>query len=97
MLKVTENPDSLDIDVIAKPKASRNKIEGVHDGALKISVTAAPEKGKANDAIIGLLSKKLKIPKSAITVLRGETSRKKKLRIEGITRDRFLRIVGADR
>jgi len=54
---------------------------------LKARVTAVPEKGKANKALIALLSKSLKVPKSMITVVSGETSRQKILRIEGDPED----------
>lgn len=66
------------------PKASRNRIEGVvgeADGgaALKVSVTAAPEDGKANAAVIALLAKSWKIAKSAFTITAGATDRRKLL------------------
>jgi uncharacterized protein (TIGR00251 family) len=69
------------------PKASRSGIqEWVMDenGApcLKVSVTAVPEKGKANKALIDLLAKEWRIPKSAIAIIRGETDRNKILQID---------------
>ncbi|MCX6646575.1 MAG: DUF167 domain-containing protein [bacterium] len=66
---------------------------GIHDGALKIAVTAAPEKGKANKAVINLLSKILKIPKNSISIDSGETSPNKKITIQGITADRINEIL----
>ena len=72
-----------------QPKASANKILGEHDGALKISVTASLEKGKANAAVLALLSKELGVPKSSIEIVRGETSRLKTLRIHGTTKQAF--------
>lgn len=70
------------------PKASRNAVQGwanTADGGrvLKVSVTAVPEKGKANDALIALLSKEWHIPKNAFSLLRGETDRLKTVRISG--------------
>jgi uncharacterized protein (TIGR00251 family) len=59
------------------PKARRDAITGVHAGALKISVTAAPEKGKANDAVVKFLAKALGLPKGAVEVVAGETSQDK--------------------
>ncbi len=69
------------------PKASQNKIEGWAldvDGSkiLRAKVTAVPEGGKANAALIKLLSKMLHIPKSSISLIRGETSRVKHFEIE---------------
>ncbi len=71
------------------PGAKKNDVAGwVTDSAggrvLKIQVTAVPEKGKANAAMIELLSKHWGVPKSAITILRGETSRTKVLEVEGL-------------
>jgi len=76
------------IAVRLTPKASQNKIQGwVQDAAgnrvLKASVTAVPEKGKANAALIELLAKNWKIPRSAITLFKGETDRNKILIIKG--------------
>lgn len=70
------------------PKASRQRIEGLQpqaDGAsaLKVSVTAAPEGGKANAAVIKLLAKDWRLPKSAFSVRTGAASRHKLLFIEG--------------
>lgn len=70
------------------PKAGRARVGPVVTGAdgtglLKVAVTEAPEKGKANAALIRLLAKTWRLPKSAITVARGAADRNKTLRIEG--------------
>lgn len=70
------------------PKASRDALGGVRidaDGGahVKASVTAAPEGGKANAALIALLAKTWRLPKSAITVVAGATARQKTLLIAG--------------
>ena len=54
---------------------------------LKARVTAVPEKGKANKALVALLSKALKIPKTTISIISGDTARQKILRIEGDPED----------
>jgi uncharacterized protein len=69
------------------PKASHNKIEGwtldeKGQKVLRVKVTAVPEDGKANTALIKLLSQKLHISKSRISLVRGGTSRMKQLEIE---------------
>ncbi|MCC7304845.1 MAG: DUF167 domain-containing protein [Alphaproteobacteria bacterium] len=71
------------------PKAKRNAITGWMEGPdgqkiLKVSVTAVPEKGKANKALIELLAEHYKIPKSSISLLRGETERLKTLVIPDV-------------
>ena len=50
---------------------------GIHAGALKVSVTAAPERGKANDAVVKLLAEALDLPKGSIEIVAGETSHDK--------------------
>ena len=57
------------------PKSSRNEIVGIQeDGSLKLKITAAPEKGKANAAICDFLASEFGVPKRNVEILRGETS-----------------------
>ena len=60
-----------------KPGAKKNAIVGVHGGALKLAVAAAPEKGKANRAVVALLAEALGLPASAVALPAGETSQDK--------------------
>lgn len=74
------------------PNGGRDAFDGVDVAAdglahLKARVSAVPEKGKANKALIVLLSKSLKTPKSSITVVSGDTARQKILRIDGDPED----------
>lgn len=66
-----------------KPGAKRNALLGRHGEALKLSVTAPPDKGKANRAVIELLAEALDLPASAIEIVGGAGSRDKTVRIEG--------------
>jgi uncharacterized protein YggU (UPF0235/DUF167 family) len=80
--------DGIDIHVRLTPKSSRDALEGVEtraDGAraLKARVRAVPEDGKANEALIALVAKSLKIPASRIRLTTGATSRQKTLFLEG--------------
>lgn len=68
--------------------ASADRIEGTElrdDGTavLRVRVTAVPDKGKANAAVIALIAKAASIPKSAITLVSGDTARQKTLRLSG--------------
>jgi len=94
MLKLTEQNGAVEFEVLAKPKASRNEVIGVHDGALKVAVTAPPEKGKANAAIVKLLADILEVPSSSIEIVSGETSRRKRVRIEGIDAADIAKLAG---
>jgi uncharacterized protein (TIGR00251 family) len=87
---INELPDGLELRVRAVPRASRDEIQGVHDGALKIRLTTPPVDGKANHDLIKFLSKTLKIPKSLIELTQGETARLKTFRIRGITREALI-------
>ena len=72
------------IEVKVHPKAKRNAIELSDGSTIKVSVTAAPERGRANQALVALLAKRLGIPKGAVRLVRGERSRTKVLLVEGI-------------
>ena len=76
--------DGTILPVRAHPGARRNEIRGVQDGMLRVSVTQAPEKGKANKAVVELLSKKLGLKKSQIELIAGETSHQKRFLVRGI-------------
>ena len=83
-----EGKDCLLVDLRLQPGASRAKVDGLaqlDDGAtvLKVRVTAPPENGKANAALIKLLAKAWKRPKSALTLVAGQTDRRKTLALAG--------------
>lgn len=79
--------DGLVLTVRASPKASRNAVQGVMktpDGlALKIAVTAPPDKGKANAAVAALLAKAFGVSKTSVSVVAGQADRRKILRVKG--------------
>ena len=78
MLALEPHGDGAILPVRAQPGARRNEIRGEQNGMLKVCVTQSPEKGKANKAIVDLLSKKLAVKKSQIELLAGETSHQKR-------------------
>ncbi|SFW02213.1 Uncharacterised ACR, YggU family COG1872 [Chlamydia abortus] len=67
------------LEVKVTPKSKQNTIVGFEGEVLKIRVTEVPEKGKANEAVIALLAKALSLPKRDITLILGDTSRKKRI------------------
>ncbi|MBY5443390.1 DUF167 domain-containing protein [Rhizobium leguminosarum] len=84
--------DHLRLAVRLTPNGGRDALDGIEvDGKgeafLKARVTSVPEKGKANKALILLIAKSLRIPKSSISLVSGETARKKILRIDGDPED----------
>lgn len=84
MIKVDEKNGAASFNVRVCPGASRTKIVGEHDGALKVAVSAAPEKGKANKALLTALAKALGAKKADITLVSGETSRTKRISLRGV-------------
>ncbi|MCJ9695885.1 DUF167 domain-containing protein [Rhizobium sp. PRIMUS64] len=84
--------DHLRLAVRLTPNGGRDAIDGIEadsegEAFLKARVTAVPEKGKANKALILLIAKSLRIPKSSVSLVSGETARKKILRIDGDPED----------
>lgn len=72
------------LDLKVSPKAARNAVTGWMGEVLKVSVTAAPEKGKANQAVEALLAEALGLAKSAVKVVAGQTSKQKRVEIAGL-------------
>ena len=75
------------------PNAGRNEISGYKEGVLQVKVAAAPVKGKANKALTDLLAERLGIRKSAITIIKGETSRNKVVLINGISSENLSKLL----
>lgn len=73
------------IAVHVTPKAGRDEIAGWHGSEVAVRVTTAPEAGKANAAVRELVALALRVPKSSIRVVRGETSRHKMLEADGVS------------
>lgn len=87
MIALEDHADGVVLSVRARAGARRSGIQGEHDDALKIAVTTAPEKGKANQSIIAVLSKGLGLRKSQIELLSGATSPQKRFLISQVGKD----------
>ena len=75
------------------PRSSRNEIADREGSVYRIKVTSPPVDGKANKALIALLSKHLKIPKKDIQIISGEKSRNKRVRINGVSGNEISRLM----
>ena len=84
MIALEGHPDGTILAVRAHAGARRNAIRGQQAGSLQVSVTQAPEKGKANKAIIAVLSDELSLRKSQFELLSGETSSQKRFLVRDI-------------
>lgn len=79
------------IVVTVSPGASRSELVGRHGDGWKVRVAAAPERGRANEALLALLAEKLGLPRSRLAVVAGQTSRRKIVEVEGLDLDEISR------
>ena len=77
------------LSVRAQAGARRNEVRGLHEGALKLSVTQVAEKGKANLALRDLLAKSLALKKSQVELIAGQTSPHKRFLIRELSHDQL--------
>jgi uncharacterized protein len=91
MVNYSESDESLIFTVRVVPRASKSQIVGAHDGALKIRIAAAPIEGAANAELIKVLARTFDVPKSAVEIVSGETSKTKQIRIAGVGNAEKLR------
>lgn len=80
-----EADDGVRIQLRVAPRASKNAIEPADARGLRVRVTAAPDDGKANVAVVKLLAKRLGVAASAVAIIRGETARDKVVEVRGLT------------
>jgi uncharacterized protein (TIGR00251 family) len=80
---------SAEIRVRLRPRGSKDELAGMRDGVLQAKVTAPPVDGKANRALCKLIAKRLGVAPSRVGVVRGEKSREKVVRVDGLDRDRI--------
>jgi hypothetical protein len=80
-LELTPFPGGTRLRLRVKAGARTTAIVGAHGGALKVSVAAAPERGKANRAVVELLAEALGLPSSAVTIVSGKSSQDKVVEI----------------
>jgi uncharacterized protein len=78
------------LTVRVQPRASRDEMAGVMEGALKIRLCAPAVENRANEALIEFLAGLLKTPKSAVRIQSGERGRTKRVEIRGVTRQQVL-------
>jgi len=72
------------VDIHVIPNAARTQAEGVHDGALRVRLHAPPVDGKANLALMAWLATSLGVAKNKVSLVRGQTSKRKQLRVSAL-------------
>lgn len=85
MISINESSTGTTFAIKVQPRAKRNAIVGTLGDALKVSLTAPPVDGKANEACIDFFAKLLKVPRSSVTIAAGQTSRNKVIRVAGLS------------
>ena len=86
IVDIQERDGAVTFRVRVQPRASRDEVSGVMEGALKVRLRAPALENRANEALCEFLATLLKRPKSAVRILGGEHSRTKRIAIEGVTR-----------
>ena len=93
MLDIRQEKGGASFAVKVAPRASRNQISQVSEGALKVRLTAPPVDGAANQALVKLLAKTLGLPKSKVQVIKGFKSRDKRVLVEGLEPNQIIRLL----
>jgi uncharacterized protein (TIGR00251 family) len=95
MITVTDHEEGCVLPVRAQPGARRSGVQGEQAGALKVAVTAPPQDGRANDALVEVLREALGVRRSQIELVAGATGRDKRFLIRGLTRAELERRLAA--
>lgn len=90
MVEIKVSDTDIRFGVHVTPGAKRNLAAGAHDQSLRVSVTAPPDKGKANDLVVEVLAKALGVKRSQCEILSGHTSRRKVVRIQATNHSEII-------
>jgi uncharacterized protein (TIGR00251 family) len=82
------------LELLIQPRASRTRVVGEHDGRLKVQLAAPPVDGEANAALVEFLAHALHVKRAEVTVLRGDTGRRKTVQVEGVTAEVVEAVLG---
>jgi uncharacterized protein (TIGR00251 family) len=74
----------VELAVLVQPRASRSRLLGEHDGRLKVQLAAPPVDGEANAALVALLAEVFAVARRQVTIVSGDTGRRKRVRVSGI-------------
>jgi uncharacterized protein len=85
MISIHDTPGGATFAIKIHPRARKNAMTGKPGDALKLSLTASPVEGRANEACIEFLANLLKVPRSSVTIASGLSSRRKVIRVSGVS------------
>jgi uncharacterized protein len=94
MIPLHETSAGVSFTVKVHPRAKKNAITGEIGDALKLSLTAPPVEGRANQACIEFFANLLEVPRSSVTIASGQTSRRKVIRVAGLSVEELRRRLG---
>jgi uncharacterized protein len=89
VIQISVRGNTVSFQVRVVPRSSRDSIEGEHNGALKIRLTAPPVDNRANEGLRRFLANHLNLPVSAVRIASGEMSRIKRVEIRGVTTEQI--------
>ena len=84
-LDLHEDENGVLLRVHAKPRSSKSRVLGVRDGALQVAIAAPPVDGAANDELVRTIAEHFGIPKRRVTLASGESSKRKRLHLAGVS------------
>jgi uncharacterized protein (TIGR00251 family) len=93
-MRIDETPLGAIFEVKVHPRAKKNAITGEVGDALKLSLTAPPVEGRANEACIAFFAEFLKVSRASVTIAAGQSSRNKRIRVAGLTAAELRRRLG---
>jgi uncharacterized protein len=94
MLAIQDTATGATFVVKVHPRAKKNAITGAVGDTLKVALTAPPIEGRANEACIEFFAKLLNVPRSSITIAAGQSSRRKVIRVAGLSVEELRRRLG---
>ena len=94
MVTIQDTPSGASFAVKVHPRAKKNAITGEVGDAIKLSLTAPPSEGRANQACVEFLANLLKVPRSFVTIASGQNSRSKVIRVVGLAAEETRRRLG---
>jgi len=94
MIPIRENGSYATFAIKVHPRAKKNAISGELGDALKLSLTAPPIEGRANEACVEFLANLLKLPLSSVTIASGHNGRRKVIRVVGLSAEEVRKRIG---
>jgi len=94
LINFTESEGALTFSIRVVPRASKSEIVGEVEGSLKVRISAPPVDGAANEEVVKVLAKAFGVAKSNVSIVCGETSKSKRVRVVGATPERLRQLAG---